>query len=166
MPKSVVVTGGMGFVGANIALKFIEEGYQTILYDIAQNDIDFLEAWKEQWRFAQGGVDDWRKLVEIAARETMLSSIEPLEPPPMGDCDLRELKRHFGHKMAFKGNLNTTDVMLYGSVERVEQACKQAIDDAAEGGGFVLSTGDQAPRDAPDANIIAMQRVAETYGKY
>ena len=39
-------------------------------------------------------------------------------------------------------------------------------DDAAAGGGFVLSTADQTPRDTPDENIIAMQHVAETYGKY
>ncbi|MBN2580145.1 MAG: hypothetical protein JXB10_14240 [Pirellulales bacterium] len=107
-----------------------------------------------------------RKLVEIAARETDLSSIEPLESPPMGDCDLKDLKRECGRKLALKGNLHTTDVMLRGSVAQVEDACKRAIDDAGEGGGFVLSTADQAPRDAPDENIIAMQRIAETYGKY
>ncbi len=107
-----------------------------------------------------------RKLVEIAARETHLSSIEPLEIRPMGDCDLRELKQQFGHKLALKGNLHTTDVMLFGSVACVEDACKRAIDDAGQGGGFVLSTADQTPRDTPDANIIAMQRVAETYGRY
>jgi uroporphyrinogen decarboxylase len=107
-----------------------------------------------------------RTLVKIAAEESDLSSIEPVEPPPMGDCDLRELKQSFGQKLALKGNLHTTDVMLRGSVQQVEEACKRAIDDAAEGGGFVLSTADQTPRDTPDDNIIAMQRVAETYGRY
>ncbi|NLE36396.1 MAG: hypothetical protein GX621_00050 [Pirellulaceae bacterium] len=107
-----------------------------------------------------------RKLVEIAALETDLSCIEPLEERPMGDCDLRELKRQFGHKLALKGNLHTTDVLLRGSVRQVEEACKRAIDDAGEGGGFVLSSADQTPRDTPDENIIAIQRVAETYGRY
>jgi uroporphyrinogen decarboxylase len=107
-----------------------------------------------------------RKLVEIAAQETQLTSIEPLETPPMGDCVLKDIKRQFGRKLAFKGNLHTTDVMLFGNVQRVEDACKQAIDDAGEDGGFVLSSADQTPRDTPDENIYAMQRVAETYGKY
>jgi len=107
-----------------------------------------------------------RKLVEIAAQESDLSSIEPVEEPPMGDCDLVDLKTRFGDKIAMKGNLHTTDVMLFGTVAKVEEACRRAIDAAGPGGGFVLSTGDQAPRDAPDENIIAMQRVAETYGKY
>ena len=43
---------------------------------------------------------------------------------------------------------------------------KKAIDDAAAGGGFILSTGDQTPRDTPDENILIMKKVAETYGKY
>ena len=66
MSKRVMVTGGMGFVASNIALKFIEDGYETILLDIAQIDIDYLDKWKAQWQFVQGGVDDWRKLVETA----------------------------------------------------------------------------------------------------
>lgn len=105
-------------------------------------------------------------LVEIAANESDLSCIEPLEIPPMGDCVLKDIKQKFGDKIALKGNLHTTNIMWQGSVAQVEDACKRAIDDAAEGGGFILSTGDQTPRDTPDENILTMQRVAETYGRY
>lgn len=107
-----------------------------------------------------------RALVEIAANETDLNCIEPLEIPPMGDCDLKEIKQKFGHKLAFKGNLHTTDIMLKGTPQMVEDACKKAIDDAGEGGGFILSTGDQTPRDVPEETLHIMQRVAETYGRY
>jgi uroporphyrinogen decarboxylase len=48
----------------------------------------------------------------------------------------------------------------------VADAAKKAIDDAAEGGGFILSTGDQCGRDTPDENIMALIEVAQTYGKY
>ncbi len=105
-------------------------------------------------------------LVEIAANETDLNCIEPLEVPPMGDCVLSEIKRKFGKKIALKGNLHTTETMLMGSPQQVEDACKRAIDDAGEGGGFILSTGDQTPRDTPEENIRIMQRVAETHGRY
>jgi uroporphyrinogen decarboxylase len=102
----------------------------------------------------------------MAANETDLSCIEPLEIPPMGDCVLRDIKARFGKKIALKGNLHTTEIMLLGSPGKVEDACKRAIDDAGEGGGFILSTGDQTPRDTPEENIRIMQRVAETYGRY
>jgi uroporphyrinogen decarboxylase len=107
-----------------------------------------------------------KALVEIAATETDLAAIEPLEIPPMGDCDLAEIKQRFGHRLALKGNLHTTRVMLMGTPAEVEEACKRAIDDAAAGGGFILSTGDQTPRDTPEENIVTMQHVAETYGRY
>ena len=107
-----------------------------------------------------------RALVELVANETDLNCVNPLEIPPMGDCDLAEIKKSFGDKISLMGNIHTTDVMLYGSVEDVKKACRKAIDDAAYNGGFILSTGDQCGRDTPDENIKAMVEVAETYGKY
>ena len=107
-----------------------------------------------------------KALVKILAEETELTVIDPLEIPPMGDCNLAELKRLYGSKILLKGNLHTTDIMLNGNVEDVINASKKAIDDAGENGGFILSTGDQCGRDTPDENIHAMVETARTYGKY
>ncbi|MCL5996281.1 MAG: hypothetical protein M1546_09530 [Chloroflexi bacterium] len=107
-----------------------------------------------------------KELVKIMAEETDLTIIDPLEIPPMGNCDLAELKRLYGQKLVLKGNLHTTDVMLRGSVPDVIAASKRAIDAAAAGGRFILSTGDQCGRDTPDGNIRAMVDTARTYGRY
>lgn len=107
-----------------------------------------------------------RDLVKICAEETDLNNINPLEEPPMGDCNLKDIKKNFGSKLSLMGNLHTTKIMLEGSVRDVELASKRAIDDAAEGGGFILSTGDQCGRDTPFENIRTMIEVARTYGKY
>lgn len=107
-----------------------------------------------------------KALVKIFAEETDLTVVDPLEIPPMGDCDLKELKRLYGKKIVLKGNLHTTNVMLSGTVQDVIDASKKAIDDAAEGGGFILSTGDQCGRDTPLENLEAMVHTARTYGKY
>ena len=107
-----------------------------------------------------------RELVRMAALETKLTIIDPLEIPPMGDCDLAELKRLYGRHIVLKGNLHTTQVMLHGTVDDVVRASRKAIDEAAAGGGFILSTGDQCGRDTPDDNIRAMVETARTYGKY
>ena len=106
------------------------------------------------------------ELVKMAAEETALTVIDPLEIPPMGDCNLAELKKLYGDSIILKGNLHTTNVMLNGSREDVIEACKRAIDDAAAGGGFILSTGDQCGRDTPDENIFAMVETARSYGRY
>ncbi len=107
-----------------------------------------------------------KALVRIMAEETSLTVIDPLEEPPMGDCDLAELKRLYGGKLTLKGNLHTTRVMLQGTPEDVISASRKAIDDAAEGGRFILSTGDQCGRDTPFENLHAMIHTARTYGKY
>jgi len=107
-----------------------------------------------------------RELVRIFAEETELTVIDPLEPRPMGDCDLADLKRRYGGKIVLKGNLHTTEVMLHGTPDDVAAASRRAIDDAAAGGRFILSTGDQCGRDTPDANLVAMIETARTYGRY
>lgn len=107
-----------------------------------------------------------KELIKILAEETTLTVIDPLEIPPMGDCNLAEIKRLYGRNLTLKGNLHTTDVMLRGSVDDVITASKQAIDDAATGGRFILSTGDQCGRDTPDENLQAMIATARTYGRY
>jgi uroporphyrinogen decarboxylase len=107
-----------------------------------------------------------KEVVKMCAEETNLNSINPLEISPMGDCNLRNIKKEFGHKLSLMGNLHTTDVMLRGTVNDVEIAAKKAIDDAAKDGGFILSTGDQCGRDTPDENVLKMVEVAKTYGQY
>jgi uroporphyrinogen decarboxylase len=107
-----------------------------------------------------------KELVKIFATETNLTVIDPLEVPPMGDCNLAELKKQYGKRITLKGNLHTTAVMLHGTPEEVTAASRKAIDDAAEGGRFILSTGDQCGRDTPFENLRAMIETARTYGKY
>ncbi|MCD6322834.1 MAG: hypothetical protein J7L77_07380 [Clostridiales bacterium] len=107
-----------------------------------------------------------KELIKICAEETDLTIIDPLEILPMGDCNLAEIKKLYGNKLILKGNLHTTDIMLDGSTDDVIEASKRAIDDAADGGGFILSTGDQCGRDTPFENIYAMVETARTYGKY
>lgn len=102
-----------------------------------------------------------RMLVEIMANETDLDCINPLEIPPMGDCNLAEIKQRFGHRLALMGNLHTTEIMLSGTPHEVERAAKQCIADAGTYGGFILSTGDQCGRDTPDENIFKLVEVAK-----
>jgi len=105
-------------------------------------------------------------MVEACANETDLDYINPLEIPPMGDCDMARLKKSFGDKICLMGNIHTTDVMLYGSTADVRRESLKTIRDGAENGGFILSTGDQCGRDTPDENIFAMVETAKKYGTY
>jgi uroporphyrinogen decarboxylase len=107
-----------------------------------------------------------RMLVDWFAEETDLNCVNPLEAPPMGDCDLGEVKKAWGHKLALAGNIHTTEVMLRGTPETVDEACRKAIEDAGENGGFILMSGDQCGRDTPEDNIFTFVDAAKKYGTY
>lgn len=106
------------------------------------------------------------ELLKILTEETDLNCLNPLEKPPMGDVLLPEAKRLYGDKICLMGNLHTTEVMLQGTPDDVEREARWCIDQAAAGGGYILSTGDQCGRDTPDENIFRMVEVCKTYGQY
>ena len=104
----------------------------------------------------------------MTSRERLLTTLAGKIPDCVQVCPdfSNMLSARLTGKLALKGNLHTTEVMLRGTVETVIAASKKAIDDAAEGGRFILATGDQCGRDTPDANIRAMVETARTYGRY
>jgi uroporphyrinogen decarboxylase len=107
-----------------------------------------------------------RWLVEVLAEETDLDCMNPLEAPPMGDCDLAEIKARFGQRLSLAGNIHTSSVMYLGTPADVDRACREAIEAAGEGGGYVLMTGDQCGRDTPEENLFAFVEAAKRYGTY
>lgn len=107
-----------------------------------------------------------RLLVDMLVEQTDIDCINPLEMSPMGDVDLGEVKLARGKEIALMGNLHTTDTMLYGTPDDVYAASKHALDVAKEGGGFILSTGDQCPIDTPDENLFAMIQAVKDFGSY
>lgn len=105
-------------------------------------------------------------LLEMLAAETRMNCVNPIELPPHGDAELKPAKQAFGDRLALMGNLHTTDVMLRGTVDLVRRRSIEAMADAGPGGGFILSTGDQCPRDTPDENLHAMVETARELGVY
>ncbi len=103
-----------------------------------------------------------RQMLQTLADETDLDVVNPLEVAPMGDCDLAEVRSAFGNRFCLMGNIHTTDVMLFGTPEKVREECVRAID-AAGPGAFILSTGDQCGRDTPYENVRAMVSAAREY---
>jgi hypothetical protein len=71
--------------------------------------------------------------------EMGIDAIEPLEGPPMGDCDLAEAKHRVGDRMMLSGNVPSPYFNTW-TAEQVEEAVCQAIRAAAPGGGFSLRT--------------------------
>lgn len=79
--------------------------------------------------------------------------------------DMAEAKRRIGGQVSLKGNLNTTALVRESSQE-IYELSRRLIEVAADGGGFILSSGCALGRDTPPENVEAMARAALDHGLY
>jgi hypothetical protein len=97
--------------------------------------------------------------------EMGVDAIEPLEPPPFGNVDLREAKRQVGDRMLLSGNVPSQDFVRMSRRE-VRDWVRKAVSVAAPGGGFTLhTTGSHAGID-PDLDKDQLCKVIENVHAY
>jgi 5-methyltetrahydrofolate--homocysteine methyltransferase len=90
--------------------------------------------------------------------------IDPIDPS--GGMELSVVKQRVGDKMAIKGNIDQTELLMYGPAEAVVEAVKKAIRDAGEGGGYVCSSSNSIHSGvAPDLYKIMVDAI-HYYGQY
>ena len=75
-------------------------------------------------------------------------------------------KEIYGDKFCICGGLDHESVLRKGTPKQVEEAVKKAIDEGAEGGGFMLGPGCTIFQDTPFANYDAVGRAVWKYGAY
>lgn len=98
--------------------------------------------------------------------DTGTDGIDTLDPPPLGTVDLAEAKAAYGEQVFFKGNMDSVNTMLAGSVEDVRRDAAARIRIGKPGAGYILSSAcSVAPRVAP-ANLKVLAEVAESEGRY
>jgi UDP-glucose 4-epimerase len=88
--EKIVVTGGAGFVGSNVVLKLLDDGYRVVvLDDFYTGDITNLPAESERLRIIRGSVTDFdlvrevvrdaNSVLHLAARNIIVSTKNPRE---------------------------------------------------------------------------------------
>jgi uroporphyrinogen decarboxylase len=77
--------------------------------------------------------------------------------------DIAKAKEILHGKMCFGGNVDPVKIMLQGSVQDVENACRQVIQTAGTDGGFVLMPGCDIPPTVPFENIQKFMQVAREW---
>lgn len=76
---------------------------------------------------------------------------------------LKDAKEIFKGKMCIAGNVDPVGAMNQGTPEDVKKASIECMDDASEGGGFMLMPGCDIPPTVPLENIEAFARAAYDY---
>lgn len=79
---------------------------------------------------------------------------------------LSDAKVKFGDRICLAGGIDQTRTILMGSPKDVEEEAKDAIEQAGEGGGFILFSGCDLPIATSLENIQAVSIAAKRYGTY
>ena len=99
--------------------------------------------------------------------EAGVDVVSGLQPPDVGDVVLREVKQEFGDRVALLGGLDPCYTFDMGSADTVRAAVRQAVEDAATGGGYVLGTAEAVdPTQTEAGTLRALVAAAREFGAY
>ena len=90
--------------------------------------------------------------------------LNPVEP--VAGMELARTKQLVGDRLCLVGNIDCGRLLPHGTEEEVRQAVRQAIADAAPGGGFILSSSNSIHSSCNPANFVAMVRACHEFGQY
>ena len=80
--------------------------------------------------------------------------------------ELKELKEKYGDKITLIGNVDCAKTLVYGSKEDIYKEVEKCINDAKNGGGFILSSSNSIHYNIPPKNFLYMVEAARKFGKY
>jgi uroporphyrinogen decarboxylase len=98
-------------------------------------------------------LDEW---IEVG-----FDGFHPVQPQCM---DIKQVKEHFGEKMALIGNIDCRTLLVLGSIEEVRKTVRETIEAAAAGGGYIMSSSNSIHPNCKPENYIAMVEAAHEYG--
>ena len=90
--------------------------------------------------------------------------INPIEP--VAGMELKKVKQLVGDKVCLTGNIDCARLLPHGTPAQVCEAVRQAIADAAPGGGYILTSSNSIHSSCRPENFIAMIRACHEFGSY
>ncbi len=127
--------------------------------------------WREQIKPQLQRVFNVGKAADLWLAHHCCGSLRPIIPdliemglnvlnPIQCNCpgmDPLELKKEFGHNLAFMGGVDTVDLLPHGTVSEVRRSTARLLQGmAADGGGYILAASHTIPPETPDENIFAL----------
>jgi hypothetical protein len=127
---------GSSFISPEFYRTFVLPFERTIVTSIQNNNVS-------AYIHTCGAINDRLELIF----ESGVRGIECLDPPPLGNVELREAKKRIGRRGFIKGNVDSVHTLLKKSDEEILDDARRRIDTGKQGGGFILSTAcSVAPR--------------------
>lgn len=90
--------------------------------------------------------------------------INPIEP--VAGMELKKVKALYGDRVCITGNIDCAHLLPHGTPEQVRETVRQAIADAAPGGGYILTSSNSIHSSCRAENFVAMVRACHEFGGY
>jgi uroporphyrinogen decarboxylase len=90
--------------------------------------------------------------------------LNPIEP--VAGMDLKTVKRLVGDRVCLVGNIDCGQLLPHGTPAQVREAVRQAIIDAAPGGGYILASSNSIHSSCRPENFAAMAQACREFGAY
>lgn len=144
--------------GANISPKMFEEWVYPDLCKIC----DLVKGQPDKYigLYTLGKIKEFMDMMADAG-PSFIASFEQNQ----GDITLAEVKKKYGKKICLIGNFDPL-VLQNGTLEDARKEARRCLEEGMEGGGYVMSTGDEVPSITKLDNLKAMVEIAEKYGRY
>jgi len=91
-----------------------------------------------------------------------IDAIQSIEP--LAGWDLIDVRTRYP-KLALVGNIDSSQLLPFGSVEDVKKAVKKAIDDIYPSGGYILASSSEILPETKGENGIVMNLFAKEYSR-
>jgi len=85
---------------------------------------------------------------------------------PHAGMDLSVLKKRYGDKITFMGNVDCATVLQSGTEEDIFRDTQRAIEQGGTNGGFILSSSNSIYSAIPPENFFTMLKAAKQFGVY
>jgi uroporphyrinogen decarboxylase len=105
--------------------------------------------------------DHWKIMEDLI--EVGFDGIHPIQPQSL---DLAEVKREIGDRICLLGNIDCRETLVSKSIREVEEEVIQAIETAAPGGGYILSSSNTIHPGVRAENYLAMVEATHKHGVY
>lgn len=107
---------------------------------------------------------DINKIIESLIIDTGVDGLLAIEPN--AGMDIYELKKEYGEKLTFLGNVDCSTTLVNGTRKEIRAEVKRLIKNIAPGGGYVMMSSNSIHSGVPPQNWRTMVEAAKEFGSY
>lgn len=146
---------GMGFISPNQYLEFEQPYLKQLTNTISKNG-------KFSYIHTCGYINDRLEFM----RDTGTNGLECLDPPPIGNVNLKDAFDRIGNDLFIKGNIDPINILYEGNVEIITHDISDRLKIGKRFPGFILSSACSIAPKTPTENVQLLYSLVEKYGFY